>query len=156
MTHHLIVTSFLCISLFFSSLALATPQVIEIHGVEVLPTKTNGETWDVGFGAMIKPDIQVRLSQTDKVLWQSSKMMNTYSNFRVHTTPPLELNTTHSLIIEVLDRDLRHTDLIEKFELSLTDISTKDSKVFTLSGKSVLRLKIVIKVPEVLPTVTKQ
>ena len=145
MTQHLIVTSFLFISLLFSSLALATPQVVEIHGVEVLPTKTNGETWDVGFGVMIKPDLQIRLSQTDQVLWQSPKMMNTYSNFRVHTTPLLELDITQSLVIEVLDRDLRHTDVIEKFELSLAKASTKDPQTFTLSGKSVIRLKLVIK-----------
>ena len=104
---------------------------------------------------MIKPDLQIRLSQTDQVLWQSPKMMNTYSNFRVHTTPPLKLSITQPLVIEVLDRDLRHTDIIEKFELSLTEASTKDPQIFTLSGKSVIRLKLVIKTSKGLKEVKK-
>ena len=145
MTYHLICKLILLNSLLLSNLAAATPFVIEIHGIEVLPTKTNGEAWDLGLGDMLKPDVQVRLSQKNKELWLSPKMMNTLESFRVFTTPSLELDQSQHLLFEVLDLDLRHTDFIESFKLPIPSTLKDGQQVFTLSGKSVIRLKVIIK-----------
>ena len=145
MTYHLICKILLLNSLLLSSLAVASPFVVEIHGIEVLPTKTNGEAWDLGFGDMVKPDLQIKLSQKDKELWLSPKMMNTFESFRVFTTPILELDQSQHLLFKVVDLDLRHTDFIESFKLPISNISEEGQQVFTLSGKSVIRLKVVVK-----------
>ncbi len=149
MNRHLVWKFFIFVSLCIPSIVQATPVVFEIHGVEVLPTKISGDTWDVGFGDMVKPDLQIRFSQSTKAVWMSPKMMNTHSYFGVFSSTQLDLDLEQALVIDVLDLDLRNTDLVESFQITLSELPTSEHKTIVLSGKSVLRLKIMIKVSKV-------
>ena len=134
-----------CSLILYTLSAVATPIQVEVHGVKVIETKPNGAHWDTGFGTMILPDLQVRIYQGKNVLWSTAKVSNRYESARVFTSPILILNDQSSLIIEVIDKDLRADDLIERFKVNLNEVIGHTPRKFQLSGKSVISLKLLLR-----------
>ena len=135
----------LSLLLAYVSLAEATPVKIELHGLQVIETKTNGSAWDAGFGTMLLPDLVVSIYQGERLIWATNKVSNRFEISRILTSPTLQLDHTLPVRIEVIDKDLQADDLIERFTLKLEDLSSKQFQKLSLTGKSVIKLNLLIK-----------
>ena len=135
----------ICLLVLYASPVTAMPIQIEVHGLKVIKTKPNGAHWDTGFGAMILPDLLVRIYQNKKLLWSTAKISNRYESARIFISPPLSLNEHKPLVVEVIDKDLRADDLIERFTFKLEHKITAEPQKVQLSGKSVISCNVLIR-----------
>jgi hypothetical protein len=131
--------------LVYVNLVNAIPVKIELHGLQVIETKTNGSAWDAGFGTMLLPDLVVSIYQGERLIWATNKVSNRFEISRILTSPTLQLDHTLPVRIEVIDKDLQADDLIERFTLKLEDLSSKQFQKLSLTGKSVIKLNLLIK-----------
>ena len=135
----------ICLFFLYALPATAMPIQIEVHGLKVIETKPNGAHWDTGFGSMILPDLLVRIYQDKQLLWSTAKVSNRYESARVFISPLLDLKNSPPLVIEVIDKDLRADDLIERFTLKLNHTIADAPHKIQLSGKSVISFTLLIR-----------
>lgn len=115
----------------------ATPHtVIELEEVSVQETKPNGHRWDVGFGMMSRPDLLVSFELNQEVLFVSKRSKNVFSSRFDQRSPPLKIDPDQTLVIRVIDRDLRADDLIDELRVPITMKEIREGKHFKLAGRS--------------------
>ena len=130
-----------------TNIAVADPTELVLGGLSVVESKPNGTPWDLGFGAMSRPDLVIEIWIGDDRLIATPKVANSHSAAKVLSAPTFDLIGEQELIIKVIDKDLKADDLVERFSLKVNPNDVREYKRFELSGKSVISLTIQLKPP---------
>lgn len=135
------------LSISYSTHVSAEPTELVIGGLSVLESKPDGTPWDLGFGAMARPDLVTEVWLGDELLLETPKASNTHSAAQVMSSPIFELTKEQEVVIKVIDKDLRADDLVEQFSIKVNLQDLKTYRRFELSGKSVISLTVQVKPP---------
>lgn len=134
---------FMC--LFVTVSASASPTELVLGGLRVMESKPSGASWDAGFGVMTRPDLIIEVSIHERVIFTTPKAANTHSATQVISSPIFSLNEEVTLVIKVIDKDLRADDLIDVFTLRVTPQTVAEREIFKFAGKSVISLSLQLK-----------